>query len=72
MAWTSLKYDTNLGGDRVRVTEDQLKDAPKYNRNTEWDWTDRAATKQSMTIIAHRFGTLDMIKRLGENPPSFL
>jgi hypothetical protein len=44
MAWTSLKYDTNLGGDRVRVTEDQLKDAPKYNRNTEWDWTDRAAT----------------------------
>jgi hypothetical protein len=38
MPWTSLKYDNNLGGYRVAVTEDQLKGAPKY---TEWDWTDR-------------------------------
>jgi hypothetical protein len=37
MPWTSLKYDTNLGGYRVGVTEEQLKGAPKYNRNTEWD-----------------------------------
>jgi hypothetical protein len=41
MPWTSLKYDNNIGGYRVAVTEDQLKGAPKYNRNTEWDWTDR-------------------------------
>src|SRR5438034_183772 len=41
MPWASLKYDTNLGGYRVGVTEDQLKGAPKYNRNTEWDWSDR-------------------------------
>src|ERR1700719_3878247 len=33
--WDNLKYDTNLGGYRVGVTEDQLKGAPKYNRNTE-------------------------------------
>jgi hypothetical protein len=34
MPWASLKYDTNLGGYRVGVTEDQLKGALKYNRNT--------------------------------------
>ena len=42
MPWTSLKYDTNLGGYRVGITEDQLKGAPKYDRNTDWDWSDRA------------------------------
>jgi PRC-barrel domain protein len=40
--WPSLKYDTRLGGYRVGITEDQLKGAPKYNRNREWDWSDRA------------------------------
>jgi hypothetical protein len=42
MPWTSLKYDTNLGGYRVGVTEDQLKGAPRFNRSTDWDWSDRA------------------------------
>ena len=32
MPWANLKYDTNLGGYRVGVTEDQLKGAPKFNR----------------------------------------
>jgi PRC-barrel domain protein len=45
MPWASLKYDTNLGGYRVGVTEDQLKGAPKYNRNTDWDWSDRSRDK---------------------------
>ena len=40
--WPNLKYDTCLGGYRVGITEDQLKGAPKYNRNREWDWSDRA------------------------------
>ena len=38
MPWPNLKYDTRLGGYRVGVTEDQLKGAPKFNRNTDWDW----------------------------------
>jgi hypothetical protein len=42
MPWSNLKYDTRLGGYRVGVTEDQLKGAPKFNRNTDWDWSDRA------------------------------
>jgi hypothetical protein len=45
MPWASLKYDTNLGGYRVGVTEDRLKGAPKYNRRTEWDWSDRNRDK---------------------------
>jgi hypothetical protein len=42
MPWASLKYDTGLEGYRVNMTEDQLKGAPRFNRNTDWDWTDRS------------------------------
>jgi len=41
LPWASLTYDTRLEGYRVAVTEDQLKGAPKFNRNTDWDWSDR-------------------------------
>lgn len=40
--WASLKYDTSLGGYRTGITQDQLKGAPKFNRNTDWDWSDRS------------------------------
>jgi hypothetical protein len=36
--WSTLKYDTNLGGYRVNLSEDQLKKAPKYSRSTDWNW----------------------------------
>lgn len=42
LPWANLTYDTRLQGYRVGVTEDQLKGAPKYNPNTDWDWSDRA------------------------------
>ena len=42
LPWASLTYDTRLEGYRVAVTEDQLKGAPKFNRNTDWDWSDRS------------------------------
>ena len=45
MPWPNLKYDTNLGGYRVGVTENQLKGAPKFNRTTDWDWSDRNRDK---------------------------
>jgi hypothetical protein len=44
--WPSLKYDTRLGGYRTGITIDQLQDAPKYSRNTDWDWNDRARDRQ--------------------------
>jgi hypothetical protein len=40
--WASLKYDTSLGGYRTGITQDQLSGAPKFNRNTDWDWSDRS------------------------------
>jgi hypothetical protein len=42
MPWSKLNYDTSLGGYRVDITEDQLKGAPKFNRSTDWDWSDRS------------------------------
>ena len=39
--WSTLKYDTQLGGYRVNLTEDQLKKAPKFTRSTDWDWNNR-------------------------------
>ena len=42
MPWTRLKYDTTLGGYLTGMTESQLKGAPKYNRSSDWDWSDRS------------------------------
>ena len=42
LPWTNLKYDRSVGGYRVGITEDQLKGAPRFDRNTEWDWSDRS------------------------------
>ena len=42
MPWAALKYDTGLEGYRVNMTADQLKGAPRFNRNTDWDWSDRS------------------------------
>jgi len=42
MPWAKLHYDTSLGGYRVDITEDQLKGAPKFNRSTDWNWSDRS------------------------------
>jgi len=40
--WAKLDYETSLGGYRVDITEDQLKGAPKFNRGTDWNWSDRS------------------------------
>jgi len=36
--WSTLKYDTNLGGYRVNLTKEQLEKAPKYSKSTGWSW----------------------------------
>jgi sporulation protein YlmC with PRC-barrel domain len=38
--WSALKYDTALGGYQIDITEEQLKNAPKYTSDS-WDWEDR-------------------------------
>jgi hypothetical protein len=42
LPWQSLKYDTRLGGYRTGVTEDQLRGAPKYGKESDWNWGDPA------------------------------
>lgn len=37
--WSSLKYDTRLGGYVVGITADQLKGAPKYANENDWSWS---------------------------------
>jgi hypothetical protein len=38
MPWSTLKYDTNLGGYLVNLTKDQLDNAPKFNQSRGWNW----------------------------------
>ncbi|MGH6754925.1 MAG: PRC-barrel domain-containing protein [Bradyrhizobium sp.] len=40
LSWSTLKYNTELGGYQVGLTEDQLNGAPKYAAEDEWDWDD--------------------------------
>jgi hypothetical protein len=42
LPWSSLKYNTDLGGYQVNITEKQLQGAPKYANDDEWDWADPA------------------------------
>ena len=37
--WSSLKYDTRLGGYVVGITADQLKGAPHYGNDNDWNWS---------------------------------
>ena len=45
LPWQSLKYDTRLGGYRTGVTENQLRGAPKYHEDTDWNWSDAARNR---------------------------
>ena len=36
--WSSLAYDTNLGGYRTNITRDQLEKAPRYTNDNDWSW----------------------------------
>ena len=39
--WNKLTYDTSLGGYRTDITEQQLRGAPAFSRDRNYDWTDR-------------------------------
>jgi PRC-barrel domain len=41
LPWATLDYDTTLDGYRIDVTEQQLRDAPKFGKNDYWDWSGR-------------------------------
>ena len=39
--WSKLTYDPRLGGYQTDITESQLRGAPAFSRDRNWDWTDR-------------------------------
>src|SRR3954463_15483975 len=39
--WNKLNYDTSLGGYRTDISEDQLRGAPAFARDSDEDWLDR-------------------------------
>jgi hypothetical protein len=45
LPWQSLKYDTRLGGYVTGVTEGQLRGAPKYGNDNDWNWADAARNR---------------------------
>jgi hypothetical protein len=39
--WNKLDYDTSLGGFRTDISADQLRGAPAFSRDPDYDWSDR-------------------------------
>jgi sporulation protein YlmC with PRC-barrel domain len=39
LPWSTLKYDTNLGGYVVNLSKDNLEKAPMYDRDSDFTWT---------------------------------
>jgi hypothetical protein len=39
--WSKLTYDTSLGGYRTDITEEQLRGAPTFTRDQDYDWSNR-------------------------------
>ena len=44
--WNKLTYDTSLGGYRTDITEEQLRGAPAFSRDRNFDWSDRAREQE--------------------------
>ena len=52
--WNKLTYDTRLGGYRTDITEQQLRGAPAFSRDRNYDWTDRSRERPPM--VPHTTG----------------
>jgi sporulation protein YlmC with PRC-barrel domain len=44
--WKKLDYDTSLGGYRTDITEQQLRGAPSFYRDRDYDWSDRSRERE--------------------------
>ena len=44
--WNKLTYDTNLDGFRTDITEQQLRGAPAFSRDRDYDWSDRSRERE--------------------------
>jgi sporulation protein YlmC with PRC-barrel domain len=48
--WSMLRYTEKLGGYQVNITEAQLKNAPKFGANENWDWSNRQSVQNYWDI----------------------
>ena len=46
LPWSLLTYNERLGGYEVNISDEQLKGAPKFRRDEEWDWSDRERNRR--------------------------
>src|SRR5262249_51368383 len=44
--WDALTYDTHLQGYRTSITEDQVRGAPAFYRDPNWNWSDRERERE--------------------------
>lgn len=44
--WKKLVYDSTLSGYRTDITEEQLRGAPSFWRDRDYDWTDRTREQE--------------------------
>jgi len=65
LPWSVLTYNPTLGGYEVEITDQQLKNAPKYSRHETWDWADRQRTQKLTDIVNMKFRGVMYEKRFG-------
>jgi sporulation protein YlmC with PRC-barrel domain len=53
--WNKLTYDTSLGGYRTDITEEQLRGAPTFSRDRDYDWTDRQREQELHDYYSARY-----------------
>jgi PRC-barrel domain len=44
--WDALTYDTHMQGYRTSITEDQVRGAPAFYRDPNWDWSNRERERE--------------------------
>lgn len=67
LSWNSLTYNTELGGYQTGLTQDQLKGAPKYASDSDWNWDDPERSRAVDTYYGALWGNPgdpDLAKRL--------
>ena len=55
--WSQLTYDTRLEGYRTGISKQQLEGAPKYSKETDWDWTDESNARRVYEHYGVRWGS---------------
>jgi hypothetical protein len=43
LPWSVLTYNERLGG---YISDEQLKGAPRFRRDNDWDWSDRERNRR--------------------------